>query len=538
MFTQTYVIGPYNPVLEPEQRVEAARKMLGVQDGYNFAWRAGSVFAAHSYEVKTAVAPNTADRHSGDFIINNKQVFCFQDGIYEFVAGMYVPLYGFNLPQVFPKYDLQDYKWTYAYVGTTHYFSHPAVSHIIWYDEKDDNWGEFRDPCWTGPVFGITHADNRHVVLLQDVVTWSEFDRGLLFTNDWYCGSGAQSLALIRYGQPYGVWPYRNSWLTLTSKGIMYSEAQYQGGPNPAHDDQIGGTGMVTYHHEEVSFDDLPLGPSAIEHIDEKSVVWLGRKGFHQFAPVQGGGTGAVQPWQTEMGLFYSERVIPRRIEDNTRRLDNFALNYARDIGWLFVSSRREGATYNHYDRAHVHQFDLDRWGSFNHDHIHFGFGRHEEAAKNPHYGFIDSALRYCIVDHTPREYTSWVKCTPHRFVAPNEDVSPNMLSSVQSLRVGVSKPAWEQTYKADLASSWFEDKQIHENIGRFDVIVAAGNDSNVAAGDESEYAYMVHRDDQIASYSCHTTGSDHTIFFIARGFEYHFDISHIEVGFFYSGVK
>ena len=58
---------------------------------------------------------------------------------------------------------------------------------------------------------------------------------------------------------------------------------------------------------------------------------------------------------------------------------------------------------------------------------------------------------------------------------------------AVQAIRLIVSKPIWhnQQDYKGNRVSSWFKDKQDHEQITIADVLVSGGNDANTFMNDE-----------------------------------------------------
>ena len=537
MYSQSFAIGAYEPGWTAEQRGKAEQQ-VAVLDGENFFFNMRGVQSGFGVADVCPFSLGSGFRHPAIFSITDAHIV-FDDGkVSQYDGAALNTLYTYAADMTHPVHDLDAYKWSYAYVGTRHWFSHPRVSQLVYYDEFDKTWGTYRDTCWNGPIYGVTHADNRLVVLLSDVVVWSKFDEGHVFNCDWHCGSGAQSLALIRYGQPYAVMPYNNGWITCTSMGIMLSVPDYSQTLDP--DAQRIGVGLLAYKHEEANFAHMPTGPAAITHIEEKSVVWLAASGFWQFAPTQGGGFGAVQPYAQQMGRFYRETLIPQ-LSRSLAALDTFAMHYVPDLQWLFVSSR-VGLDYG-YARAHVYQLPLERWGSFNQPHLSIGTGRlnGEIAAQitGPrHFAVIGEDFKLKRFDPMLPTARSWVKFTPMRFQIPQEDTQVETFSSVQGVRVGLSGHAAPYKPTTALRSSWTDDKLAEHRPSIFDLLISSGLDAETSAIDEESYCQMVTRTSDIAMYSCHSTGLNHVITAAALEQHEHFDIRQIEMSFFWAGVK
>ena len=533
MYSQSFQLSGYEPAWTAEQRGKAENQ-IAVQDGENFFWNLRGVQSG--FGVLRTEAQFTVDmRHPSIMWVENRKVIFTGSGAYE-VNG--TALINFTANVTHAEYDLGAYKWTYAYVGTRHWFCHPQVNGLVWYDEFDKVWGIYRDDCWTGPNYAVTHADNRLVVLLEDTVIWSKFDEGHIFDCGWQCGSGAQSLALIRYGQPYSVMPYNNGWLTFTSKGIMASVPDYGQTLDP--DGRRVVAGPFIYRHDEISFDNLPFGPAAIEHIDEKQVLWLSNTGFWQFSGSQGGGFGAVQPYAPAMGRFYHETLVPAMTASGNL-LDTFALHYARDLQWLFVSSRT-GLDFG-YSRAHVYQTAMERWGSFNFPHLFIGFGRNDGEIPNQlvyrrHFGTINETGGVVIHDPMKAHVRAWVKFTPMRLQIPQEDVLVETMTSVQGIRLGIGSPDAATVPNASLRSSWVVDQIDEERHTHFHLMVSSGTDATTEWPDEQTYAQQISRTRDIATYSCHSTGVNHVLTATALEPDQHFDIRHIEMSYFFAGVK
>ena len=533
MYSQTFNIGAYTPILADEQSGKLAEQ-LAVVDGENFAWRGSAVFSAHGHYQSAPPLPAWM-RHPYIARIQDTPYYFCANGVYTWdeASATWQQEFAYAETYTHATWNLDLYKWTYAFVGTRHWFCHPRVG-LVYYDQFDDEWGLFRDDCWTGPTYAVTQADLRLVVLLEDTVIWSKIDEGHIFDCGWHCGSGAQSLAKIRYGQPYSVMPYNNGWLTFTSTGVMASMPEMQQVADP--DGQRIAVGPLVYRHSVATFDKVLIGPTAVTHIDETRVIWLSMQGFVQFAPTQGGGFGAVQPFEPAMSLFYHDALLSNAAGNWE---DHFCLEYTRDQNWLFVSSRSEAFS-PYYDRAHFLQLDVERWGSFDFPHTFPGFRRHHDSVllEDTHWAFLDEQLAVQFVDNRPHT-NAWVRFSPQRLQAPNEPELPaSTVTSVQEIRIGCSQPVWQQSPTAGLRSSWLSEKKSHTPPSHFDLLIASGWDGETQNVDELEYATLLDRSEHTALFKAHSTGITHTLMATTDRPERYFHLDHIEMTFFLAGVR
>lgn len=534
MFSQTFSLGDYQPMLKAEQAGKANEQMA-VVDGRNFAWEGAAVISAYARSAAIDVLPAVPMRHPGIFTIANlAYIFTGAAVIRRNINNSFTTV--FTYPTPFPPvlagpWDETQYQWTTGYVGTAHYFCHPSVG-IVRFDQFDGTWSMVREDCWNGPTYAICMADNRLVVLLEDVVVWSWFDLGEKFDRLWQAGSGTQSLALIKYGQPYSVRPYSNGFITFTSMAVMLSVADNSQALHPDGDKLA--VGALVFKHEELTLEEPALGPAAITNAGQDMVVWLAQNGLRAFAPSQGGGFGGLQNWQAPMGAFYRETMIP---DTEGGVGDRFMLSYCSELRSIFVSSR--GSSGN-YQAAHVYQMDYERWGSFDHPHKVIGPGARGALGGVNYHGaaFINPAgVLFDIV--TGAVTDSWVKFSPLRLQLPQEPTLPtSTLISVQEIRLGTERGPGHRL--AALPFSFVSNWQIERFRGRqptkCDVLLSGGWDDNTQNLDQGEYATLVHSNMETALYVCDVTGLTHSLYIACTAADHHFSISHVEATFFFAG--
>jgi len=541
MFAQSFMLTEYMPAMKAEQ-VGKLQDQLAVVDGRNFAWRASGVFSAYE-NVPAPNAPENTTRHPGAFVIQNVVYVFTGTGVSRrnanntwttvaTWAGMGLPVAG-----VTSEWALANYVWSHAYVGTEHWFCHPTVG-LFSYDQFTGVWAAFRDYCWSGPVYSICAADNRLVVLLNDVVAWSWFDQGRKFDHLWQSGSGAQSLALIKYGQPYAVRPYNGGFLTFTSMGVMVSQQENNQTMHPEGDRlQVG---ALVFNHSLVTHDEVCLGPAASCAAGDGLVVWLSQQGFRAFQPTQGGGFGGMAVWQPAMGAFYKEVVVAAT---SALPSDHFMLSYCREFNAIFMSVRAPagvGGPAGRYDKAHVFQLDYEKWGSFDKPHRFVGPGFYGALGANNTQlaGFIDDNGALCDITHGPGQ-DSWVKFSPFRLQLPQEPSLPaTTLISVQELRFGAEMALGREVaqHPFGLVSGWEQERFRAVEPTKCDVLISGGWDANTQNSDQGEYAMLTYANAETAVYVCDVTGLTHSVYVECSAPDHHFTISHVEASFFFAG--
>jgi hypothetical protein len=266
------------------------------------------------------------------------------------------------------------HKWSMAYVGDTYYFSRPDVG-IIQYDVITNEWEQwdseqFQVINFHPPVYGVTESLNRLIVLGSDTVSWSEIDSGKKLCPDNHTSAGFQSLSLIQYGQPLGVYGSSQGFFTFTTNGIMFSRPTDQNNP---------------FNHSVLSTENVPLNSHAITQVGDGTVAFLSKSGIYLL------GRHSNNQFQFEkleqiMGDYWNTYILPCLTKQCQ---PNSALFYLPDEDKLFfsVSSTDD----NVFDISFVYNFRYEEWSSFNQRHryigqVHLGQTEHDTIAN----GYID----------------------------------------------------------------------------------------------------------------------------------------------------
>lgn len=538
MFSQSFNFTGYYPAYNAEQ-LGKAKDELAVVDGQNFAWQLAGIRSYYANSIINAPTGSSLMAHPLLFVIDGQLHYFDAAGVWALSkTNVWSQAFSFAGAPAFTNdkgYDLTQYKWTTAFVGTRYWFCHPAVG-LVYYDLYTSTWGFYRDNCWYGPVFAIALATNRLVILMQDALAWSKFDDGSEFVyDDWHHGSGVQSLVLLEYGQPYSVQSYGGGWITFTSTGVLVSRPN--GDVVGAPDGQSVAPGALMFHHSVVTQEDIPLGPCACCNADRNTVIWLTQKGFRTFAQSQGGGWGASQEWQPEMSAFYREFVLPA---SKSRALDRFCIDVAKDCGWVFVSSRPNDTIVG-YSRAHVFQPEVSKWGSFDWRHLTVGQSRRTDVVAD--IGWVDQGGRLHYVDEvTGGAPSSWIRFSPMRLQMPTDpSLPPTTVTATQDWRLGIGHSPWTLRSPLGLLSSWEGLKQPTSAplpATKAKYYAYGGWDTGQANLTEKIELMPV----TVGSDSIHlvgtTTGINHSFVVAADTADEAFFITSLEIGYVFAGFK
>lgn len=265
------------------------------------------------------------------------------------------------------------YKWSRAYVGDTYYFSRPDIG-IIQYDTFTNEWYQWTSEDFQAvnlhpPIYGVAESLNRLIVLGSDTVSWSEIDQGKKLCANIYSAAGFQSLSLIQFGTPLGVYGSNAGFFTFTSNGIMFSRPTDQNNP---------------FNHSVLQSDNVPLNSFAITEVGSGSVAMLTKSGIYTL------GRHSNNQFQNEkleqlMGDYWNTSILP--CLNNCQ--PNSALFYLPDEDKLFLSIATTDDTA--FDVAFVYNYRYEEWSMFNHRHrfigqMHLGRNEHSRIAN----GYID----------------------------------------------------------------------------------------------------------------------------------------------------
>lgn len=262
---------------------------------------------------------------------------------------------------VFPEIYDDTFPWTMAFVGDCYYFAKRG-SALIEYDTSTGVWAALTASPVPELIYGVTQSYGRLIVLAHGVVAWSAIDNGRDLTPSLATGAGAQSLTIVRNGEPFAVYETPSGFLTYTAKGIMKST--FIDTVNP-------------FRHQRLQTSEVPIGAYAITTLSDGSHVFLSRTGFWLIKDEN------LEPWQVTMSEYFKRKVFPY-FNLNIEGLFRFHYDNARQ--WFAVSVAENEAPTN-YTIAYILYIPRDEWGVFNRQHValcHINVAHHG----NPEFAF------------------------------------------------------------------------------------------------------------------------------------------------------
>lgn len=341
-----------------------------VLDGRNFDFTASGPRSAFGTNLVTPAPLQVADKFPQIFNIKNTNFIFDQSSVFK--LNPFSCCFTF-IPNAFCIYE-SCFRWSKAYVGDKYYFSRPDVG-ILEYDVFLNEWkqwtkDDFTAAQITAPIYGVTESMNRLIVLGSDTVSWSEIDRGNHLATDTYGTAGFQSLSLIEFGCPLGVYGSSQGFFTFTTSGTMFSR--------PTDD-------INPFSHSKLSTMNQPMNSFSITPVDDSSVAFLSKSGIYLL------GRFSNNQFQNEkleqlMGDYWNTNILPCL----TTCEPNCALFYLQDEDKLFLSLSTTSSS--HFDIAFVYNFRYKEWSMFNHKHrfigqVHLGRKEHNRIAN----GYIDN---------------------------------------------------------------------------------------------------------------------------------------------------
>jgi hypothetical protein len=353
--------------------------------GRNFRWHYDGPISGWGNSIVSNNLPLNNDLpYYGLFTINDRSILTTCYGIYEKDNNHeWVKVFSLE-PNVLNINDM-DYPWSEAFVGDSHYFSHPTIG-IIAYNVYTCDWKKVKLECCIGEdtkqlendlkslaqfydfsspdvckeniVYSITSAGNRLIIQSKDTIGHSEIDNGCNLECDPFCGGGFVSSSMIRYGKPLGVFKTLNGYAAFGSMGVMQAR-------------NIESIGAFSY--STVSYNNKPINPWAItSYGTDHEIIFVAKSGI-KIASLNRESL-IIQEFEKEIGSWLVEKEFPR--QNSLLNQHGIALFYSEETMELFISlvpHSDKNNEQNVYTRSLVFNDKYKKWSSFDQWHYIIG---------------------------------------------------------------------------------------------------------------------------------------------------------------------
>jgi len=543
-------IGGFLPTFANTQNGE-----VRVLNGRNFRWHYDGPFSGWGNTAVSDVFPVCDDLpYYGLFIIDDRSILATPYGIYG-QNNNYQWVKEFELiPTGLDKTDA-DYPWTYAFVGDTHYLSHPTVG-IIGYNSYTCSWKKVKLYCCIGDdgdtvakelakvtryydyevpkvckeniIYSITSAGNRLILQAKDTIGHSAIDDGHRLECDPFCGGGFVSSSMLRYGKPLGVFKTLNGFIAFSTMGVMQARNLES---------------LAAFQYENVNYNEVPINPWAITSFgDGFQLVFMGKSELNLGSLNRE--TFVIQPFELEMGSWLAEKeFIKQQTLTNQHAV---ALFYSKETKELFVSlnphvdkNRQE----NVYTRSLVYNVKYKKWCSF--DQWHRIIGPVNGINSQLYYytlGFFgeDKAL-HC---YNYSDYNTYCNCKKDldSFIeiglfGVQSESTTNIESKLCDFTIYVENNAdlLNNELNNQLAQSEFEDNYRTKSMFKFNADVNVNSSLDGYTRIINSNFKPVEKENSIDSifsknYSCETSGLYHSIILTACGVNQFYSLKQIMV--------
>ena len=321
--------------------------------------------------------------HTAEFSHDGTSVYIDETGIYQLNDKcLLYRVFEFECEETEKEPCDFDYPWTHAYVGDSHFYSHPRFG-LIEYDTFKKEWCQHsrQKLGFTDLIFGITQSNGSLIVQSRDTVTWSEFDQGANLIENEYTGAGSQSLHLAMGGRPLGVYSDGQGWFSFTSNGAMYSRplssAQILSGENIE--------ASAVFRHDNFPLESVPFSPYSITNISPSLIAFLGNKGLMQVGRFDNN-QFTSRTFAPVMSRWFREKLL--KCSDDYLCNGFHRLFYSKERNWLFVSFAHDEL--RTYEESLVYDLELEEWGSFNRRHrMIMNFPRNARSNQQENIGWL-----------------------------------------------------------------------------------------------------------------------------------------------------
>lgn len=265
---------------------------------------------------------------------------------------------------------IQPYRWTFGYINGIMYFCNPSIG-ILAYEVEADFCEPLTSPGTPVEPIAIIVNNGRLIVIDDLYYTWSAPGDGTNFTPT-LGGAGQQKIADRVPGFPIMLSGYARGVMTWTTGGVMRSEF----------------TGDVeVYRHRAINTEYRPINSFCTFQMDDNTVAILDERGIFQ-------STGEAPRPLTPL---FNEFLIDYLQKYDLKLGQNVRLEFDDLRRWLFLSlSLSESSPI--YEKAFVLYPSLDKWGTFDEEHLGVVPVLVKESTRaDDYFGFVgtDGRIRY-----------------------------------------------------------------------------------------------------------------------------------------------
>jgi len=280
----------------------------------------------------------------------------------------FVPLFTFS------ETVTTQYKWTFASVGSVHYFCHPDIG-VYGYNTSTKAVTKVTADIPSGPK-AIVESRGRLVVLGTTAYAWSAQDDGSDFATSISTGAGTQATSILG-GTTLMVHAYDNGFFVFTTRGIIRNEFTDAVVPFRVR--------VLSRHHKLIN-------SFCVTSLDDGSVIFLDRSGFYVTK-------GQVpERWQQLFSEFLFEDLKNYDLDQPA----SVRLTYDTKQKLVFLSFAVADATV--YSFAWALYVPLERLGKFNKRHyaiLHIEYTSGGDKAHLP--GYVTEDKQFIVWTGIPK---------------------------------------------------------------------------------------------------------------------------------------
>ena len=541
-------IGGYLPTFHHGQSNE-----IRVLSGKNFRWHYDGPFSGWGSEPSSSVLNlNLNLPYFGLFHFDDKSIITTPEGIFEQVSPCVWSMVYALAPLNLSLAD-RDYPWSMAFVGDSYFFSHPLIG-IVKYNRFTCEWSKVVLACSTdqkdhtvkeaiyydfsseeckkdNPVFGITEAGNRLLVLSRDTIGHSAIDDGENLECDPFCAGGFVSSSIAHYGKPLGIFKTLNGFAAFTSNAVVQGREIES---------------MAAFSYKAISYETCPINPHAIVSFGEGfDTLFLSKSGLHIAGLNRE--TLIIQDFELEIGSWLVEKELIR--QEWLQIQHSVKLQYCAETKEVFISLL--DPTYerpqNLYSRALVYNVKYKKWSSFDQDHYVLG---PVNGLRHRSYGFTLGFLGYdCglhwfnykqtvdyIKDKELVSYCldSYVELGPFTLPLEGDIHGTSEMQAITLFTEGGQRlldPKFSRAHNTHQEVESYDGLSLIPFSG--EVSVSSSNDMYTPLLNQCREAFPI--SDNLTSefthnYTCNTTGIYHSVIVKALGVNEHFAVKRVDV--------